>query len=285
VSGTGSWTAQILYSFPCSSPNQPYFIGSLLLLGGNLYAVTSGGDYGQGSVIELAPASGGGLPWIKRTIYSFTGGTDGGGPQTLIAGSNGSLYGVTATGGTNTPGGTVFQLSPPAQPGGQWTESVLLNFPVAGAQQSSPYGTLSLDQQGNVYGIVSQYSASEDLAPVVFELSPPAITGGNWTETTLASIDIGFPGTEITSGVFVAEGGNIYGSAKRPKFNFTDSYVYQLIRPANPGDPGLQSIAFQLGEGTVEQFLTTLGPDGNSLYGVDPYYYFGEPGSAFMLSQ
>jgi hypothetical protein len=284
TSGTGSWTAEILYSFPCSSPNQPYYIGSLQLVGGNLYAVTSGGDYGHGSVIELASASGGGLPWTKQTIYSFTGGTDGGGPQSLIAGPNGSFYGATSDGGINTPGGTVFQLSPPAQPGGQWSESVLLNLPLPGAQGTYINGTLGLDAQGNVYGVAIPYSSVEQLYPIVFELSPPIVPGGVWTETNLATIGDGDPSTYITSGVFVARGGDVYGSAKKPKFNYTHSYVYQLIPPANAGDPWLQNLCFQ-STGTTPFSLTTLGPDLNSLYGGDPYYYFGEPGYVFMLSQ
>jgi hypothetical protein len=67
---------------------------------------------------------------IETILYSFQGGNDGSNPAAgLIADKAGSLYGTTRNGGStacNTGGcGTVFELSPPAAPGGQWTETVL----------------------------------------------------------------------------------------------------------------------------------------------------------------
>ena len=58
----------------------------------------------------------------------------------VIFGSNGALYSTTVSGGTpavlchsNTRikygCGTLFQLTPPAQSGGAWTETVLHTFP------------------------------------------------------------------------------------------------------------------------------------------------------------
>src|SRR5581483_8919001 len=44
------------------------------------------------------------------TLYSFTGGNDGGGPNGLLQATNGILYGTTQHGGTNSAG-TVFQLT------------------------------------------------------------------------------------------------------------------------------------------------------------------------------
>jgi len=52
----------------------------------------------------------------------------------LVSDPVGNLYGTTAGGGTQscdagyTGCGTVFELSPPLQTGGEWTETVLYNF-------------------------------------------------------------------------------------------------------------------------------------------------------------
>ena len=67
----------------------------------------------------------------------------------LVADSSGNLYGTSVFGGTGNAG-TVFELSPPAAPGGAWTESVLYNFP--GDNSSGPAGTLVFDSSGNLYG-------------------------------------------------------------------------------------------------------------------------------------
>src|ERR1035438_417326 len=62
-----------------------------------------------------------------KTLYSFTGGSDGGDPRAGVGiGKGGVLDGAAGTGGVG--GGTVFQLTPPASPGGAWTETVLYSF-------------------------------------------------------------------------------------------------------------------------------------------------------------
>src|SRR6267154_869216 len=64
----------------------------------------------------------------ERPIYAFAGGNDGIGPNDLIADRAGNLYGTTFNGGGSAGAGTVYKLSPPAQQGGQWSETVLYSF-------------------------------------------------------------------------------------------------------------------------------------------------------------
>jgi uncharacterized repeat protein (TIGR03803 family) len=75
---------------------------------GNLYGTWfGGGAYTQGSVFE-ATFSGGAC----TTLYSFTGGSDGGGPwDGLALDANGNLYGTAYQGG-NSNLGVVFELTP-----------------------------------------------------------------------------------------------------------------------------------------------------------------------------
>ena len=74
------------------------------------------------------------------TIWSFTGANgDGEYPYPygrLTFDGNGAIYATTAGGGTGY-NGTVYQLVPPAAPGGTWTENVLYRF-AGGADGRQP---------------------------------------------------------------------------------------------------------------------------------------------------
>ena len=82
----------------------------------------------------------------EQTVYSFTGGTDGGGPHTgLVFDSLGNAYGTTVTGGISGCG-TVFKLTPST---GQ--EQVLWNFGCF-ADGKNPYGGVAFDGAGHLFG-------------------------------------------------------------------------------------------------------------------------------------
>ena len=111
----------------------------------------------------------------------------------LVQDAEGNLYGTTTGGGTGAGGqGTVFELAPPAEPGGAWTETVLYNFcsvlapPVTGVctDGASPDAGLVRDAGGNLYG-TTLTGGNSSSAGTVFKLAPPAEPGGTWTETVL----------------------------------------------------------------------------------------------------
>lgn len=85
----------------------------------------------------------------EKVLYSFTGGSDGAGPNALIRDSQGNLYGTAAQGGDNCYYGTcgvVFKLSATVE------FSVLHTF--EGNDETAPAipNTLVQDTKGNLYG-------------------------------------------------------------------------------------------------------------------------------------
>src|ERR1022692_4429601 len=103
--------------------------------------------------------------WTVAVIYSFTGiDGDGANPSaSVVAGKNGALYGTTQNGGSATSAcpssyyvlagcGTAFELTPPAAPGGTWTENGLHSFSGQNGDGAIPVGGLALSSTGGLYG-------------------------------------------------------------------------------------------------------------------------------------
>jgi uncharacterized repeat protein (TIGR03803 family) len=152
-----------------------------------------------------------GLGWAatENVAYSFTGGTDGSDPAAhLIFDSQGNLYGTTVTGG-DFDCGTVFKLTPM---NGQWQQSVLFSFDCF-EQGKNPYGGVTLDAAGNLYGTTvaggSGGFCTGDGCGVVYKLSP---SGGSWTETVLYNFADAPDATNPGSAVILDGNGNIYGT-------------------------------------------------------------------------
>ncbi len=79
--------------------------------------------------------------------------------------SAGNLYGTVTESASFGQGG-VFKLSPSG--GGTWTESVLFSF--EGTDGATPWASVTLDGQGNIYGTTEFGGSSSD--GVVFEITP-----------------------------------------------------------------------------------------------------------------
>jgi uncharacterized repeat protein (TIGR03803 family) len=102
------------------------------------------------------PATPGG-PWTETVLHPFTG-LNGDGSDVvgaLAPGPDGALYGATRVGG-QWGAGTIFELKPPAAPGGPWTETVLHTFkgPADGANPSL-MPRLILEPSGKIYGVAA----------------------------------------------------------------------------------------------------------------------------------
>lgn len=175
--------------------------------------------------------------WIETILYVFKGRVYGDGASPgggLVMDAVGNLYGVTGYDGTGSCTllgtvvgcGTVYELSPPSQPGGAWTESVLYSF-LGGNDGYVPTGDLVFDQAGNLYGATlfgggkgtncnTLYGGN---CGTIFELSPPKVKGGAWTEKVLHSFlgaasgaAIQGDGAEPSGELVLDEAGRIYGT-------------------------------------------------------------------------
>lgn len=111
VDGSGF---QLLHSFTGASDGYDP-IGSLTLSGGTLYGVTLfGSGTNEGSVFAMNTDGTG-----YESLYTFTGGADGGYPWSTPTISGSTLYGMNTYGGASGHG-VVFALSVPERKAGSW---------------------------------------------------------------------------------------------------------------------------------------------------------------------
>jgi uncharacterized repeat protein (TIGR03803 family) len=219
------WTENILYTFTGGSDGSQPWAGLIFDAAGNLYGTTYlGGTANAGAVYELTPGQGG--AWTETVLYSFAGGADGLGPQgDLNFDLAGNLYGTTTKGGS--PGkGIVFELTPPAQQGGAWTETVLHRFlPQEG---SSPRAAVIFGKSGALYGTLANNGAHR--AGAVFRLLPPTTKGGAWTERTIYQFTGGADGYGPLCRLVLFKG-SLYGTTVGGGAS-NNGVIFQLAPPA-----------------------------------------------------
>ncbi|HSZ56452.1 MAG TPA: choice-of-anchor tandem repeat GloVer-containing protein [Tepidisphaeraceae bacterium] len=135
-------TLTTLATFTGGNGDLPYS-GLISDPNGNLYGTTFyGGDYGYGTVFELSAAT-----HIITPLVSFNA-TNGANPVNygrLVVDNSGNLYGTTAGGGPN-QAGTVFEVAALTH-----AVTTLASFDPA-TTGYLPYGGLSADGSGNLYG-------------------------------------------------------------------------------------------------------------------------------------
>jgi len=203
-SGSGDrWTEHILFRFtgPSGAPQSAIFDHA-----GNLYGSAAWGKYGYGMIFTLQPSAAHRGSWVVSEIYNFKDGTDGAFVVTgLVFDASGNLYGSTLGGGLHSPpgDGTVFRLTPPAQSGAPWGESVLYAF-TGGSDGAGPSFGPIVDSSGNVYGTTTEGGTAG--LGTLFELNAEG------QETTL----LGFARTDGVnpSGLLRDPNGNLYGTAQ-----------------------------------------------------------------------
>jgi len=212
---------------------------------GNYYGTASGGGaHDDGTVFKISPHGSG---WVLSTLYSFTGGADGGAPDTAVTfGPDGSVYGANALGL-----GVVYNLRPsatrPSSVLAEWTESTLYQFQEIN-DGFDPTGNLIFDHSGNMYGSMAVGGSGCYVGcGLIYELSP---SGQGWQESVVYNFQGGGEFVEPL-GIIFNQSGNLVGTT------------------AAGGENGLGSI-FELTPGSSGWNETTLYSFANGSNGNQP---------------
>jgi uncharacterized repeat protein (TIGR03803 family) len=221
----------------------------------------------------------------EKVLYTFTGGNDGGDPAAqLIFDSSGNAYGTTVVGGTSTFG-TVFKLTPHAN--GTWTEIVLYSF-LGGNDGKYPYGGVTLDAKGNLYGTTvsggNGGTCSGDGCGTIFKLTH---SGKSWSESVLYSFTGGTDGAGPGGGVVFDKQGNLYGTTPDAgNVNGCSCGVVYELSPTKGGQWKQKVIHTFTGgnDGSTGSLGLLLFDQTGNLYGVAELGGAHAAGTAFKLS-
>jgi uncharacterized repeat protein (TIGR03803 family) len=228
----GTFTETVLYSFgngdDASTPNGPLILDSK----GSLYGVASlGGAFNEGAAYKFVPPAKAGGQGTESILFSFGGSSLSSGITPvgdLVFDTAGNLYGVTDGGGDPVSDGVVYQLQPAS---GSWIENVLLDF--TGTTGKSPAGGLTYDAtNGSLYGTTSDGNPMKAGSGIVFQLTPPSVKGGAWTETTLYEFTFFVNGALPTGHILIDSSGNLDGTTLNGGLYGCDGYcgiVYQIV--------------------------------------------------------
>jgi uncharacterized repeat protein (TIGR03803 family) len=165
----GNWTEAVLYRFQGANDGQYPTAGIAIDSAGNLYGNTNQpgtgqGGSGGGTVYELSPN---GSNWTYKRLYTvpYNGGF---GYGRVVLDSNGNLYEALQAGGAFGHG-QVFELTH-----GSWIYTDLYDFTDA-ADGASPYGGVTVDSSGNLYGttLIGGGAGCGRGCGVVWEITPP----------------------------------------------------------------------------------------------------------------
>lgn len=193
----------VLYSFTGGADGGGPSSALLLDKAGNWYGTTAfGGLFNVGTVFRLDPAG------HETVLYSFTGISDGAYPglDRLAVDAEGSLYGITASGGdlncnSGTGCGTVFKLT-------QAGALTVLHTFVNGADGFFPSG-VTLDPKGNVYGTTQTGGVGNK--GVLFKISDTGADAAPGTFSVLFSFGPSQFAVVPIGSVSVCADGNVYG--------------------------------------------------------------------------
>ncbi len=202
--------------FSCSYTNGGYLpaAGLAQVPEGDFYGTTyEGGDYGFGTVFMMTPSG------AVTTVYSFTGGNDGGHPAAdLIQAGDGNFYGTTMYGGAYDDG-TVFRMAPGGAP------VTLATFD--GYNGANPETPLVQGADGNFYGTTQNGGANGNGVIFYVNINSPSvqITGQPAGQSAFLGANAVFSVAVAGNpplfyqwwkdGTSLADGGNIFGSMTR----------------------------------------------------------------------
>ncbi len=239
---------------------------------GSLYGTTqSGGANSNGTVFKMTPAG------VLTTLVEFTGNgamNKGRSPRAaLVQGSDGSFFGTTYDGGTNTFG-TVFKMTPA---GGLTT---LAEFTGSGASNKGrgPYAGLAQGTDGNLYGTTQLGGGNNN--GTIFQMSP---AGEMTTLVEFSGNGVSDKGISPQSAMVEGSDGNFFGTTQSGGLN-NNGTVFKMT-PAGV----LTTLAEFTGNGVSNrgrypQASLVKGSDSN-FYGTTRFGGADDIGTVFKLTQ
>jgi hypothetical protein len=256
ASAGGVWTESV-YTLPFAYGARPY-AGLTINPSGALYGTGyNGGTCEGGAAFELKPPASSGGAWEERSLFTgFCNPNTGAYPKAgLVIGSGGVLYGTSIEGGGTTAFlGAVYELTPPATPGGGWGLTDIHPFGLTPDDGSSPTTPVTIGSGGVLYGTLGNGGTAGQ--GMVYSLTPPASPGGEWTETILYSFNGngGGDGTNPQAGVAIGAGGVLYGTTYSGGTGSACSggcgTVYSLAPPSSPGGAWTETILHSFAGGS-----------------------------------
>lgn len=191
----------------------------------------------------------------ETVLYTFTNGTDGSYPSSLVLDSDGNLYGTTSNGGTNFYG-NVFKISPT----GAFTN--LYSF---GEYAGNPFAGLAIDGQGNLYG------TTFDNGGTVFKLTPSG------SLTTLHTFTCQTDGCNPDATLTLDAQGNLYGTTSSGGTNY-----YGVVFKLTPA--GTYSVLYNFTVGSLYDTSSVVADQEGNVYGTTGNAGVSGFGSVFKLT-
>ena len=259
VTPGGSMTS--IHSFTGGSDGATPISGLIQGSDGNFYGTTyQGGADGLGTVFKIS-ASG-----VLTTLYTFTGGGDGGDPfGALIQGSDGNLYGTSAGAGA-AGNGTVFKITT----GGVLTTLYIFT---GGNDGQFPAAELIQASDGNFYG--TTYDGGTNNGGTVFKISASGAFTSLYSFGAFPAIN----GDQPYGGLVQGSDGNLYGTTTYGGAN-DDGTVFKI----SPG--GVLTSLYSFGgasDGSQPSAGLALGSDG-FFYGTTYSGGANNLGTVFKIS-
>ena len=203
--------AHLVWTFASDIPAGPV-AGLVERAPGEFYGVScAGGWFGYGTVFKVTGGS-------RVTLHSFSYTGDGVCPSAqLRRGPDGSLYGITRSGGTFNGAGTIFKVSP--------ADAVtvvyqLMQDPLELGFAGS-IGELAVDADGQIYGTLSNFFNN---AGSIFRLT----TDGVYTTLHRFAATISVGGVRLMSGLVRANDGNFYGTMSARDSSGVSSSLFRV---------------------------------------------------------